>query len=307
MADYYSLISRAVDNLPRTATPAMRQAIYDRGRNALVSQLEAVRPPLPKRDIARELEAFTAAVLDVEARVGISNASRDHSTRSSWPQPRPPSPLPQPTSSNPRPPSAPPRQPSPLPPMPSTPPQQSSPSPPPAKKAVPPAQSKNTQSSRVINPLKVFMSYSHDDARMHKRLGHHLSPLVDQGLIRIWHDRAIEPAADWEGEINHEIQQADIVLVLVSASYLNSRYCTRELRRALDLRSNGKSRVVPIILRPCDWENVFNRSDYKAQALPRDNRPIASAAWSNHDTAYATVAREFRKMVERMLDAGQEA
>jgi hypothetical protein len=136
---------------------------------------------------------------------------------------------------------------------------------------------------------------------MRERLGDHLAPLVGRNLIQIWQDREIEAGADWEGEINREIQEADVVLLLVSASFTNSKYCLRELRNALALRETGKSLAVPIILRHCIWEDVFNLPGYKTQALPRDGRPISGGRWKTQDEAYTTVASELRKMFARML------
>lgn len=154
--------------------------------------------------------------------------------------------------------------------------------------------------SGVRGPLKVFVSYSHRDEKMRKKLQAHLASLVNAGLIAIWHDREIEAGADWKGEIEREIDEADLVLLLVSATFLDSPYCRQELVRALERRSRGKTAVVPIILRPCDWESVFNASDYKAQALPRDDRPVAGGRWRNQDAAYTEVAKELRRLVERL-------
>ena len=57
MADYHSLLMRAVANLPNAGTPATRGAIYSRARKALLEQLRSLRPPLPESDIAREEKA----------------------------------------------------------------------------------------------------------------------------------------------------------------------------------------------------------------------------------------------------------
>ena len=144
-------------------------------------------------------------------------------------------------------------------------------------------------------PLKVFISYSHQDEKMRVRLGHHLTPIVDQGLIRVWHEREIEAGADWEGEINREIEETDIILLLVSASFINSRYSRRELLRAIERRSEGKSLPIPIILRFYDWTNVF--TGYGAQAIPRDNHPISGGGWRNQDVAFTNVVTELRRTV----------
>ena len=74
MADYYSLLSRAVGNLPKTASPAVRKAVYDRARGALVNQLRSMKPPLPEGDILREQTALDAAVARIEAETAIESS-----------------------------------------------------------------------------------------------------------------------------------------------------------------------------------------------------------------------------------------
>ena len=58
MADYYSLLSRAVANLPKSSPASARKAIYERARKALSNQLRSLKPPLPESDIAREETAL---------------------------------------------------------------------------------------------------------------------------------------------------------------------------------------------------------------------------------------------------------
>ena len=70
MADYQSLLTRAVANLSSTNSAATRQAIYDRARKALLTQLRTLRPPLPESDIAREENALNQAIAQVEAKFG---------------------------------------------------------------------------------------------------------------------------------------------------------------------------------------------------------------------------------------------
>ena len=66
MADYHSLLMRAVANLPNAGTPATRGAIYERARKALLDQLRSLRPPLPESDISREENALDAAIAECE-------------------------------------------------------------------------------------------------------------------------------------------------------------------------------------------------------------------------------------------------
>jgi hypothetical protein len=66
MADYYPLIAKAVAGLQNAQD---RRAVYERGRNALKAELNAVTPSLRQSIIAKELFAFEDAVSEVEAEV----------------------------------------------------------------------------------------------------------------------------------------------------------------------------------------------------------------------------------------------
>jgi hypothetical protein len=74
MADYYSLLSRAVANLPASSPAASRRAIYDRARKALVAQLRSLKPQLPESDIAREENALEEAVARMESEFKATQA-----------------------------------------------------------------------------------------------------------------------------------------------------------------------------------------------------------------------------------------
>jgi hypothetical protein len=64
MIDYYSLIVKAVTNLQSRQA---RRAVYERGRNALIAELIAVRPSLRPSIITNEILAFETAISKVEA------------------------------------------------------------------------------------------------------------------------------------------------------------------------------------------------------------------------------------------------
>src|SRR5580692_106867 len=86
MADYHSLLTRAVANLPNSGTPATRGAIYERARKALLEQLRSLRPPLPESDITREETALDAAIAEIEDRYG----PQDPAAPPASPPPTPP-------------------------------------------------------------------------------------------------------------------------------------------------------------------------------------------------------------------------
>ncbi|MCP3962733.1 MAG: toll/interleukin-1 receptor domain-containing protein [bacterium] len=99
--------------------------------------------------------------------------------------------------------------------------------------------------------LNVFLSYSHEDEKLREELETHLAPLKRGGQIRTWHDRRIPPGDEWAGEIDDNLELADVVLLLVSPPFIASDYCWDvEVKRATERHEAGEARVIPVILRP---------------------------------------------------------
>lgn len=123
------------------------------------------------------------------------------------------------------------------------------------------------------------------DENLRDQLQIHLGGLQRQGLISSWHDRRITAGEDFGEAIDNHIDTADIILLLVSPDFIASDYCyEREMTRALERHRRGESRVIPVILRPCDWHDLpFG----KLLATPKDGRPITK--WPNIDEAFQDV------------------
>jgi hypothetical protein len=75
MADYYSLLAKAVSNLPKAGPEPARKAIYDRARKALVRQLRSLGPTLSEGDIAREEAALETAITRLEGQFSSGGAA----------------------------------------------------------------------------------------------------------------------------------------------------------------------------------------------------------------------------------------
>jgi tetratricopeptide (TPR) repeat protein len=144
------------------------------------------------------------------------------------------------------------------------------------------------------SPFRVFFSYSHEDEKLRAGLEKHLSLLRREGAIESWTDHEIRPGQEWEKEIFSALEKADIVLLLVSASFIASDFCySREMTRAVERHDAGSARVVPIILRPCDWKSA---PFAKLQSLPAGAKPVTD--WSNRDKAFLSVAEGIRGMLK---------
>lgn len=147
--------------------------------------------------------------------------------------------------------------------------------------------------SNDYQPIKVFYSYSRQDKRLRDQLAKHLTLLKQQGFITDWNEQDIKPGQEWKKEINKNLQEADIILLLVSASFIESKYCdSPEVDVALQKHEAQEAWVIPILLRSVNWETS---SIGKLQALPYNLKPID--LWSNRESAFAVVTRDIRSVV----------
>jgi hypothetical protein len=144
--------------------------------------------------------------------------------------------------------------------------------------------------------LNVFLSYAHRDERLRNEVDKHLSVLRRSKFIATWHDQRISPGQEIDLQIASALATSDLVLLLISPDFMDSDYCyLREMTQALKRHKTGRARVIPIILRPVDW----NRTPLgKLLALPRDGRPVTT--WSRRDEALFDVANGVRRAVEEM-------
>jgi hypothetical protein len=146
--------------------------------------------------------------------------------------------------------------------------------------------------------LKLFYSYSTKDEELRDELEAHLSLLRRQGIVEEWHFRNIVAGRNFEDDIDKNLETADVVLLLVSADFLHSEYCwNREMKRALERQSLGEARVIPIIVRPCDWSDA---PFAKLEALPRDGKPVTK--WENRDEAWTDVAKGLKASIEEFIN-----
>ena len=148
-------------------------------------------------------------------------------------------------------------------------------------------------------PIQIFVSYSHKDEALKDALLEHLAPLQREGRIAPWTDRDIVPGEAWEPAIFDRLEESNLILLLVSSSFLASNFCyDREMKRALELRARGKARVVPVIVRPCDWKTA-PFADF--QGLPKDAQPISK--WDDPDDAWLNVVKGIRRLIDGAPDS----
>ncbi|MGC4233623.1 MAG: toll/interleukin-1 receptor domain-containing protein [Niabella sp.] len=146
----------------------------------------------------------------------------------------------------------------------------------------------------MTRKLKIFISYAHEDEAMKNDLDKHLISLKRSDKIDVWQDRILMAGTEWDSTIKKELEEADIILLLISVDFISSQYIwDKELKTALQKHENGTARIIPVILRECDWKDM---PFAKLQALPTGAEPVSR--FPDKDQAYTNIAKEIARVAD---------
>lgn len=132
-------------------------------------------------------------------------------------------------------------------------------------------------------PVRLFVSYAHDDERQLKRLDLMLDVLEQQHHLASWRDTRLIAGDEWDEEIRSRLEDMDIFLFIASQTSLVRPYIKDpELKRAKERREAGEIEIVSVKLEPCacDDDPYLGKlqrlaSSYKSIAETR----LRSEAW----------------------------
>ena len=101
-------------------------------------------------------------------------------------------------------------------------------------------------------PVRLFVSYAHDDERLLKRLDAMLGALEQYHGLTSWSDQRLIAGEEWDTEIRSRLEKMDIFLFISSQTSLVRPYIKHtELRRARERHSAGEVEFVTDKLEPC--------------------------------------------------------
>ena len=132
--------------------------------------------------------------------------------------------------------------------------------------------------------MRGFISYAHDDVGFLDRFRVHLTAVEQAFGVTFWSDDSLRAGHHWNDTIRDAINQADVFLLLVSPSWIASKFIREDERPAIDARCAAiKGLIVPVILMPCDWERVVGR----LQVAPiQGRRPLPVTQWDRDDHGF---------------------
>lgn len=145
--------------------------------------------------------------------------------------------------------------------------------------------------------VTIFMAYSQKDLSLRNELADHLANLRNQGVISDWYDGDIVAGTEWEPQILAHLDNSQIILLLVSSSFMASSFLYNiAIEHALARHKANQARVLPVILRPTDWQDAPFAG---LSVLPDEEKAIT--LWENRDEAFLHVVKGIRGAIRDLL------
>lgn len=149
----------------------------------------------------------------------------------------------------------------------------------------------------ILCYANLFYSYSHKDAQYRDDMETALSLLKRNNLLKDWSDLKILPGQSIPKEVRKKMDEADILVFLLSTDFIASDECMKEWEYAKQLTTKGKPIFrIPIILRDCPWKDLLSNDNIKA--LPNDGMAVAN--FDNKDTAWMQVYEGIKSVINQL-------
>ena len=150
-----------------------------------------------------------------------------------------------------------------------------------------------------MRKYKVFISYAREESNVKDNIISYLKPLSDNDRLEIWHDREMSAGDRFDDVIRNKLLESDIVIFLLSQSFLNSDYCRKveeeiALQRYKD-NENDLFRIIPIIASKCHYKN----SELQHFNMPLDAKSIKEY----NGEAYFDISKEIEGVIDILDDS----
>ncbi|RMD96907.1 MAG: TIR domain-containing protein [Bacteroidetes bacterium] len=160
------------------------------------------------------------------------------------------------------------------------------------------------------NPRQIFISHAHQDADFAHRLADDLQQRGWQPWIA---PDSIRPGEKWVEAINRGLAESGIFVLVLTPDAVNSGWVRDETNVAIELQREGKLRLLPLLLKPCDlpplwrvYQQIPFQTDYDKglEALLTELQPETmrhlQALYRQMQTALAA------KDWQRVINLGRE-
>ena len=150
----------------------------------------------------------------------------------------------------------------------------------------------------------LFISYSRRERSDQKLINDfltHLKRLEQDGLITIWKDTNIQGGDNWQDRIDAQLGMAEVILLLVTPTYLVSPQCNREMDAAWERHLKGQALVIPVLLKEAVWQRLKISN---LQVFPRNGKSISEL--KRRDAGFVDVVSGIRTAIEKWISTPHE-
>ncbi len=143
---------------------------------------------------------------------------------------------------------------------------------------------------------KVFIACETMDEAILEHLLSQLSPLERNNKIEVWHHKKVTAGSEREKVILEQLNKSDLILLLISSSFIASDFYYNTLLPKAILRSKKpKVHLIPIIAKSCMWEDTLISSFV---ALPSKDVPIVSNKWGTLEEPYVQTIKAINNLIK---------
>lgn len=155
----------------------------------------------------------------------------------------------------------------------------------------------------MTEPRKpVFISYAHEDRKWVDELLTFLAPWIREKRVDLWDDSQIQPGENWQAAIDKAIEEATVVVLLVTKDFLASTFiANHELPLLLERARNREVRLFWIAV----GFSGFNVTELvQFQAVNDPDHPLVTLDKARREKALVDIASKIADAVTMGTFAG---
>lgn len=150
---------------------------------------------------------------------------------------------------------------------------------------------------RAAEKPELLLLYHPMDDTHRRELEIHLAPLRNAGLVELWQEDSIAPGDDQASEMQRHLDQASVILVLLTANLLADERRYPYIEQALDRHRAGEAKLVVLTYTPCAVQDTplfsLNTLYPKPKGRAVSQKPDPAAALTSF-------AQELRGIIENI-------
>src|SRR5947209_3165804 len=143
-------------------------------------------------------------------------------------------------------------------------------------------------------PVSVVCLSAPSDTTLLAQWETHLLPLQQAMYLTVWSERHLSAGDRRREELDTHLEQADVIVLLLSAEFFASEECYELMKRVMHIQQKGLVRVLPLVLRPCAWqESPLSPLAY----LPANGVPVTR--WDDPEEAFQECVQGVLRLLGR--------